>query len=192
MVISEARLAAGAKGLIWGIVAASVMVIVISAQAGGILLTGLLIAAGIVVLTWLIVRMTVSIAVTEESIVVRCEPFYSTEIPISDVLAVTTALVTSFSEGYGIRAMGKNTRGYLWEALRSLWKPPAADGSSQLPIPKKPCQQSEIVWQVSVEFQLVRSSCMPSAGLGFCTYVPPETVHSSLRFTPASLPKSVR
>ena len=113
MVISEARLAARPKGLIWGIVAASVIVIVISAQAGGILLPGLLAALGVVALTWLIVRMNVSIAVTEESIVVRCEPFYTTEIPVSEVSAITTGPVTSISEGYGIRVLGKNSRGVL-------------------------------------------------------------------------------
>ncbi|UKA63763.1 hypothetical protein [Arthrobacter sp. FW306-04-A] len=113
MVISEARLARDSKGLIWGIVSASTIVIVISAQAGGILLPGLLIAAGIVALTWLIVRMTVSIAVTEEKIVLRCAPFYSTTIPLSDLSAVTRASDTSLSEGYGIRVLGKNTRGVL-------------------------------------------------------------------------------
>jgi hypothetical protein len=113
MVISEAKLANGPKGLIWGIVGASAIGVVVSAQAWGILLPGLLIAAGVVGLTWLIVRMTVSIAIAEEKIVVRCVPFYSTEIPISDVLAVTTAPDTSLSEGYGIRVMGRNTRGVL-------------------------------------------------------------------------------
>ncbi|MHC6219832.1 hypothetical protein [Arthrobacter sp. MMS24-S77] len=113
MVISEARLARDSKGLIWGIVGASAIVIVISAQAGGILLPGLLVAASIVALTWLIVRMTVSIAIKEEKIVLRCEPFYSTAILLSDLSAVTRAPDTSLSEGYGIRVLGKNTRGVL-------------------------------------------------------------------------------
>ncbi len=113
MVISEARLARDSKGLIWGIVGASAIVIVISAQAGRILLPGLLVAAGIVALTWLIVGMTVSITVTEEKIVLRCEPFYSTAIPISDLSAITRAPDTSLSEGYGLRILRKNTRGLL-------------------------------------------------------------------------------
>ncbi|WAH98849.1 hypothetical protein [Arthrobacter sp. MMS18-M83] len=113
MVISEARLARDSKGLIWGIAGASTIVIVISAQAGGILLPGLLIAAGIVALTWLILRMTVSIAITDEKIVLRCEPFYLTAIPLSDLSAVTRAPDTSLSEGYGIRVLGRNIRGVL-------------------------------------------------------------------------------
>ncbi|MFB9714705.1 hypothetical protein [Arthrobacter methylotrophus] len=84
-----------------------------SALAAGILLPGLLVAAGIVAVTWTIVRMTVSIATAEEKIVVRCAPFYSTEIPISEVSAVTTARDTSLSEGYGIRILEKKTRGVL-------------------------------------------------------------------------------
>jgi hypothetical protein len=111
MVISDARLARRPKGLIWGIVGASVIIVVMSAHAGGILSAGVLIAVGILALTWLIVRMTVSIAVTENEIVVRCEPFYSAAIPLSDVSAVTTASDTSLHEGCGIRVLGKNTRG---------------------------------------------------------------------------------
>ncbi|MHA7167113.1 hypothetical protein ACX801_02990 [Arthrobacter bambusae] len=113
MVVSEARLARRSKGLIWGIVGASVIVLVVSALVSGIVLPGLLIAAGIVALTWTIVRMTVSIATAGEKIVLRCTPFYSTEISISDILAVTTAPNTSLSEGYGFRLIGKNTRGLL-------------------------------------------------------------------------------
>ncbi|MCX2748992.1 hypothetical protein OOZ51_14380 [Arthrobacter sp. MI7-26] len=113
MVISEARLARDSKGLIWGIVGASTIVIVISAQVGGILLPGLLIAAGIAALAWLILRMTVSVAVTEENIVLRCKPFYSTAIPLSDLSVVTRAPDTSLSEGYGLRILSKNTRGLL-------------------------------------------------------------------------------
>ncbi len=57
--------------------------------------------------------MTVSIAIAEEKIVLRCARFYSTEMSISDVLAVTAAQHTSLSDGYGFRVMGKNTRGLL-------------------------------------------------------------------------------
>ncbi|WP_284981208.1 hypothetical protein [Arthrobacter sp. efr-133-TYG-118] len=64
-------------------------------------------------MTWLILRMTVSIAIAEEKIVLRCAPFYSIEVSISDVLAVTTAENTSLSDGYGFRLMGKGTRGLL-------------------------------------------------------------------------------
>ncbi|WP_284751799.1 hypothetical protein [Arthrobacter sp. efr-133-R2A-120] len=113
MVISEARLAGSSKSLIWGIVGASVMVLVVSALVSGIVLPGLLVAAGIVAFTWAIVRMTVSIAVAGEKIVLSCKPFYSTEVSISDVLAVTTAPETSLAVGYGFRVMGKNTRGLL-------------------------------------------------------------------------------
>ena len=113
MVISEAGLPGSSKGLIWGIVGASVMVLVVSALVSGIVLPGLLMVAGIAALTCLIVRMTVSIAIDEEKIVLRCAPFYSTEVSISDVLAITTAPDTSLSAGYGYRIMGKNTRGLL-------------------------------------------------------------------------------
>lgn len=89
MVISEVRLAGRSKGLIWGIAGASVIVLAASTLVSGILLPGLLIAAGIVALTWTIVRMTISIALAEEQIVERCKPFYSTEMSISDVLAIT-------------------------------------------------------------------------------------------------------
>jgi hypothetical protein len=68
MVISEARLAGRSKGLICGIVSASVIVLVVSALVSGIVLPGLLMAAGIVAFTWAIVRMTVSIAIAEEKI----------------------------------------------------------------------------------------------------------------------------
>ncbi len=113
MVISEAQLAVRSKGLIWGIVGASVIVLVVSALVSGILLPGLLVAAGIVAFTWAIVRVTVSIAIAEEKIVLRCAPFYSTEVSISDVLAVTTAPETSLFDGYGFRVVGKGTRGLL-------------------------------------------------------------------------------
>ncbi|MDQ0029686.1 hypothetical protein [Arthrobacter bambusae] len=113
MVISEAHLARRSKGLIWGIVGASVVVVVVSAMVSGIVLPGLVLAAGIVALTWAIVRATVSVAITGEKIVLRCAPFYSTEVPISDVLAVTTAEDTTLSDGYGFQVMGKNTRGLL-------------------------------------------------------------------------------
>ncbi|MFF2298636.1 hypothetical protein [Arthrobacter sp. NPDC058127] len=84
-----------------------------SALVSGILLPGLLITAGIVTLSWTMVRMTVSIAIADEKIVLSCKPFYSIEVSISDVLAVTTAPDTSLSDGYGLRVMGKNTRGLL-------------------------------------------------------------------------------
>jgi hypothetical protein len=113
MVISEAQLAGRSKGLIWGIVGASVVVLLVSAMVSGILLPGLVIASSIVALTWAIVRVTVSITISEEKIVLRCAPFYSTEVPISDVLAVTGADDTSLSDGYGFRVLGKNTRGLL-------------------------------------------------------------------------------
>jgi hypothetical protein len=115
MVISEAQLAVGSKGLIWGIVGASVIVLVVSALVSGILLPGLLVAAGIVAFTWVIVRMTVSIAIAEEKIVLGCAPFYSIEVSNPDVLAVTMAENTSLSDGYGFRVMGKGkgTRGSL-------------------------------------------------------------------------------
>ena len=113
MVISEARLADHTKGLIWGIVSASVMVLIVSALVSDILVPGLLIAAGILAFTWTVVRITVSIVVAEEKIVLRCAPFYSTEVPISDVVAVATAPDTSLSDGYGFRVMGKNSRGLL-------------------------------------------------------------------------------
>lgn len=113
MVISEARLAGRSKNLIWGIVGASVIVLILPAVASGILLPGLLMTSGIVALTWTIVRMTVSIAMTDEKIVLRLAPFYSTEISILDVVAVSTAPDTSLTDGYGFRIMGKNTRGLL-------------------------------------------------------------------------------
>ena len=113
MVISEVRLARRSRVLIWGIVSASVIVLVVSALVSGIFLPELLMAAGIVAFTWAIVRMTVSIAIAEEKIVLRCAPFYSTEVSISDVLAVATAEDTSLSDGCGFRVMGKGTRGLL-------------------------------------------------------------------------------
>ncbi|MGM7775433.1 hypothetical protein ACSVHC_05350 [Arthrobacter sp. KNU-44] len=70
-------------------------------------------AAGIVAFTWAIVRMTVSIAITEEKIVLRLAPFYSTEMSISDVVAVAGVPETTLADGYGFRIMGKNTRGLL-------------------------------------------------------------------------------
>ncbi|GAA5189762.1 hypothetical protein GCM10023346_05200 [Arthrobacter gyeryongensis] len=113
MVISEARLAGRSKVLIWGIVGASVIVLVVSALVSGILLPGLLMAAGILAITCAIVRLTVSIAIAEEKIVLRCAPFYSTKISTSDVVAVGPAPDTSLADGYGFRLMGKNTRGLL-------------------------------------------------------------------------------
>lgn len=113
IMMSEARLADGPKGVIWGVVTASLLVVVVSAHAGDILLTGFVIAAGIFALTWILVGLSVSIAVAEDNIVVRCTAFYSTMIPISDVLAVGTARDTALSDGYGIRILGKNTRGLL-------------------------------------------------------------------------------
>ncbi|OOP63731.1 hypothetical protein BMF89_05480 [Arthrobacter sp. SRS-W-1-2016] len=107
MVISEAQLAVRSKGLIWGIVGASVIVLVVSALVSGILLPGLLVAAGIVAFTWVIVQMTVSIAIAEEKIVLGRAPFYSIEVSNPDVLAVTMAENTSLSDGYGFRVMGK-------------------------------------------------------------------------------------
>lgn len=77
MVVSEARLAGRSKGLIWGIVGASVIVSVVSALVSGILLPRLLMAAGIVALTWTIVRMNVSIAIAEEKIVLRCAVLFN-------------------------------------------------------------------------------------------------------------------
>ncbi len=57
--------------------------------------------------------MAVSIAIAGEQIVLGCEPFYSTDVSISAIVAVTTAEDTSLSDGYGFRVMGKNTRGLL-------------------------------------------------------------------------------
>ena len=144
MVISEARLDRRSKGLIWGIVSASVIVLVVSALVSGVLLPGLLMAAGIVTLTWTIVRMTVSIAMVEEKIVLRCAPIYSTEMSISEVLAVTTARthpsLTDMASGSWVRT----PEACWWEGLRSLWKRTTADGSSQPPIPKRSRQLFEI------------------------------------------------
>lgn len=61
---------------------ASVIVLVVSALVSDTVLPGLLIAAGIVVLSWAIVRMTVSIAIAEVKIVLRCAPCCSTEVSI--------------------------------------------------------------------------------------------------------------
>ena len=113
MVISEARLEGRSKGLIWGIVGAAVSVLIVSALVSGILLPGLLMATCIVALTCAIVRMNISVAIAEDKIVLRCAPFYSTEVSIPDVLAVATASNTSLSDGYGLRVMGTNTRGLL-------------------------------------------------------------------------------
>lgn len=113
MVISEARLAGRSTGLIWGIVGASVIVLVVSALVSGILLPGLLMAVGIVAVTWTIVRMTVSITISEEKIVLRLAPFYSTEMSISDIVAVAAVPETTLADGYGFRVTGKYTRGLL-------------------------------------------------------------------------------
>lgn len=113
MVISEARLEGRSKVLIWGIVGAAVVVLVVSAMVSGILLPGLVMTVGIVALTWAIVRMTASIEIAEEKIVLRCAPFYSTEVLISDVASVNPASETSLADGYGFRVMGRNTRGLL-------------------------------------------------------------------------------
>ncbi|MEW1820904.1 hypothetical protein AB0323_08955 [Arthrobacter sp. NPDC080031] len=113
MLISEARLAGSSRGLIWGIVGASVITLVASSLVSGTPVPGLLLAAGILPLTWTIVRMTVSIAMADKKIVLRCGPFYSSEISISDVLAIATAPETSLADGYGFRMLGNGTRGLL-------------------------------------------------------------------------------
>ena len=155
MVISEARLAGRSKNLIWGIVGASVIVLILPAVASGILLPGLLMTSGIVALTWTIVRMTVSIAMTDEKIVLRLAPFYSTEISILDVVAVSTRRIhpslTDMASGSWAR-----TREACWrEGLRLLWKRRPADGSSQPPIPKRLYQQSRIKLRVSEQVRLL-------------------------------------
>ncbi|WP_332601609.1 hypothetical protein [Arthrobacter sp. S2(2024)] len=76
-------------------------------------------AVGVIVLTWTAVQMTVSIAIAEEKIVLRCAPFYTTKVSISDVVAVSMAPDTSLADGYGLRLVRAKTRGLIvgWPAI---------------------------------------------------------------------------
>ncbi|MGO4860163.1 hypothetical protein [Arthrobacter sp. 2MCAF14] len=141
MLISEARLAGSSKGVIWGIDGASVILLGISAQAENIVLPGTVIATSVVAWTWFVVRMTVSIAVADGKIVGRCKPIDAATIPISGVLAATTAQIPFPSQGYGIRVIAKSTRGVLVGGPAVALETACGDGSSQLHTPRGSPQQ---------------------------------------------------
>jgi len=113
MLVSEAKLSGKTKRLIWGIVGASCVVVLVSAVAGNIPLPGLAIVAGMVALTYLVMSMTVTIDVETDRLVIRCKPFYAATLSFSSVLTAREAPSTSVSEGFGIRALGNNTKGVL-------------------------------------------------------------------------------
>lgn len=113
MLVSEAKLSTQTKRLIWGIVGASCVVVLISAVAGNIPVPGLLIVAGVVGLTYLIMSMTVTIDIETDSLVIRCKPFYAATLSFSSVVLAREAPSTSATEGFGLRALGDNTKGVL-------------------------------------------------------------------------------
>lgn len=70
----------------------------------------MLIAVGIVALAWRIVRMTASVAVTPEQVVVRSRLFHSERSPIADVLVGTVTPDRRSSPRYSVPVTGKNTQ----------------------------------------------------------------------------------
>ena len=101
------------KKIAWGIVASSCAVVFISSAISNILPTGLFICVGILGLTWLVLSMKVSIGIHNEQLIVRCEPFYTARMQLSEVLGATTAGETTLAEGFGVRMLGNGSRGVL-------------------------------------------------------------------------------
>ncbi|MET4094135.1 hypothetical protein [Arthrobacter sp. UYCu712] len=81
--------------------------------AGNIPGPGLIISAGVIALTWVVLGMRVRIDVVAGHVVIRCRPFYTSKIRLSGILAASKTSETTLADGYGARAVGANTRGAL-------------------------------------------------------------------------------
>ncbi|MGF6834149.1 hypothetical protein QF015_002331 [Paenarthrobacter sp. TE4293] len=111
--ISEARISRGSQKVIASAVGLLCFFIIATAIPSGVLLISGGLVAVIAVLTVAVLRISVTIEATEQSLTVRCRPFYSKTIPLEDVVDASPAPSSSMTEGFGVRYLGRRTWGLL-------------------------------------------------------------------------------
>jgi hypothetical protein len=112
-VISEARIGRHSQTVIASVVGVACLFIVATAIPSGVLLITMALAVTMFVLTALVLRMTVTIELLANNMVVRCRPFYAKTIPLADIVDASPAQSSSMTEGFGIRYLGQRTWGLL-------------------------------------------------------------------------------
>ena len=113
MVISEKRIGRRDKGVVWGVAASAAAVVFVSAYVGAKFWAGLLVAGLVVLLTALVLSIRVVLERTEDFVVIRCLPFYTAKIRNPEILAVLRGTETTLVQGFGVRHLGRATRGVL-------------------------------------------------------------------------------
>ncbi|WP_242703401.1 hypothetical protein [Arthrobacter sp. D5-1] len=111
--ISEARISRGSQKVIASVVGMLCIFIVVTSIPSGVLLISAGLVAVIALLTVSVLRIRVTVEATEQSLTVRCRPFYSRAIPLKDVVDASPAPSSSMTEGFGVRYLGQRTWGLL-------------------------------------------------------------------------------
>ncbi|MDQ4501980.1 hypothetical protein [Sinomonas sp. ASV322] len=113
MAISETRLEATPRRIIWAVVGAACVTVIASSVPAGVLIPGLAICGAIVLLTGLFLSMHVTVEETPNELVIRCRPFRAVRIPRSELISVGQGPETGLTEGYGVRWLGQGRNGLL-------------------------------------------------------------------------------
>jgi hypothetical protein len=112
-VISEARISPGFKRVIAGVVCLACLFTISTTLLSNFLFVGVAIATVVLLLTWFVLNMRVTVETANSALLVRCRPFYSKAIPLEDIVDVSPAPSSSVTEGFGIRYLGRRTWGLL-------------------------------------------------------------------------------
>ncbi|MFW0772926.1 hypothetical protein ACLRGI_07125 [Paenarthrobacter nitroguajacolicus] len=111
--ISEAGISGGSQKVIASVVGLACFSVIAMAIPSGVLLISTGLVAVIALLTVAVLRITVTVEATDQTLVVGCRPFYSRTIPLEDIVDASPAPPSSLTEGFGVRYLGQRTWGLL-------------------------------------------------------------------------------